>query len=151
MSSESLPVAVVTAREPVKDNPWISQRWRVVGVVRAAHDAVAGRTQIRSGPDGEQYLWNGLQIQLRESEADSYYYNLVDVPARVILLCQTGDDGEPRPVVVTADYIDAMAHREAGADVHAVAIPPDLYVWLEQYVVAHYIPEEKQTRRKHDG
>jgi len=151
MPSDCFAVAVITAREPVKDNRWISERWRVVGVVRAASDAVAGRTQIRSGPEGEQYLWNGLQLKLRESEADSYYFNLIAQNPNLQVICQTGDDGEPRPVVVTADYIDAMAHREAGADVHAVAIPADLYVWLERYVLDHYTPEEKKTRRKHDG
>jgi len=148
IAPDSFPVSVITAREPVADNPWISERWRVVGVV----PGVPGEecVQIRSGPDGEQYLWSGFTIRLRESEADSYYFNLVAQNPNLQVICQATDAGELRPVLVTADYIDGMAHREAGANVHGVAIPPDIYLWLERYVLEHYTPEEKKSRRKHD-
>lgn len=150
MQATSFPVSVITVREPVKDNRWITERWRVIGVVAAEAGAAEGRTQIRSGPEGDQYLWSGFHIGLRLSEADSYYYNLIAQNPNLQVICHTQDDGEPRPMLVTADYIDAMSHREAGADVHAVSIPPEIYVWLERYVLEHYVPEEKKLKRKHD-
>ncbi len=143
-------VAVVTAREPVENNRWITERWRVLGVVPASAAAADERQLIRSGPEGEQYLWSGFRIQLRKSDADAYYFNLIGQNPSLQVVCQTLDDGELRPVLVTADYIDAMAHHEAGAEVQAAAIPPEVYVWLERHVLEHYSPEEKQPRRKHD-
>jgi hypothetical protein len=143
-------VGVVTAREPVENNRWITERWCVVGVVPTSADADAGRRLIRSGPEGEQYSWGGFRIQLRESDADAYYFNLIGQNPSLQVVCQTLDDGELRPMQVTANYIDAMAYSEAGAVVQAAAVPPEVYVWLERYVLEHYTPEEKQPRRKHD-
>ncbi len=143
-------VAVITAREPVANNRWITERWRVVGVVPARAGPTGARQLIRSGPEGEQYLWSGFRIQLRKADADAYYFNLIGQEPNLQVVCQILDEGELRPVLVTADYIDAMAHREAGAEVQAAVIPPEVYVWLERYVLEHYTPEEKQPRRKHD-
>jgi len=148
--TDSFSVAVVTAREPIRDNPWIAERWRVVGVVPARAESAGHRTVIRTGLGGEQYLWGGLSVRLRPADADAYYFNLVGQQPSLQVICQRGDDGELRPTQVTADYIDAMAHAEAGADVHAVPIPPEIYVWLEQFVLAHYRPDEEKPRRKHD-
>lgn len=150
MEANSFPVSVITAREPVANNPWISERWRVVGVVPADANAPGGRALIRSGPEGDQYLWSGFEIRLRPSDADAYYFNLIAQNPSLQVICQTLDHGELRPVLVTADYIDAMSHREAGAEVQAVAIPPEIYVQLERFVLAHYTPEETQSRRKRD-
>lgn len=147
---DSFPVSVITAREPVPNNAWISERWRVVGVVPGGHTEGDERAQIRSGPEGEQYIWSGFRIRLRKSEADSYYFNLVAQNPNLQVICQVQDGGELRPVLVTADYIDAMAHREAGAEVQGVAMPPDIYVWVERFVLEHYTPEEKKQKRKHD-
>lgn len=143
-------VAVVTAREPVENNRWITERWRVVGVVPASGAVADERQLIRSGPEGEQYLWGGFRVQLRKADADAYYFNLIGQEPSLQVICQILDEGELRPVMVTADYIDAMAYREAGADVQPAAIPPEVYAWLERYVLEHYTPEEKQPRRKHD-
>ncbi len=150
VTPDSFAVAVITAREPVANNRWISERWRVVGVVPTSAAAVDGHQLIHSGSAGEQYLWTGFRIQLRKSDADAYYFNLIGQNPSIQVICQTQDDGELHPVLVTADYIDAMAHREAGAEVQAAAIPPEIYVWLEQYVLEHYTPDEKKQRRKHD-
>lgn len=148
--SDFFSVAVVTVREPVRDSPWIAERWRVVGVVPARAESVGQRTVIRTGPEGEQYLWGGLSVRLRPADADAYYFNLVGQQPSLQVICQRGDDGELRPMQVTADYIDAMAHGEAGADVHAVPIPAEIYVWIERFVLEHYRPDEEQPRRKRD-
>lgn len=147
----SFPVAVVTAREPVADNRWITERWRVVGVVPGEVGAgEAGRRLIRSGRDGEQYLWAGFSIRLNDTDADAYYFNLVAQSPSVLVVCERDEAGELIPRVATVDYIDAMSYREAEYEVHAVPIPPEIYVWVEAYVLEHYTPEEKPLRRKRD-
>lgn len=149
---QSFPVAVVTAREPVSDNRWISERWRVVGVLPGeVLPDEGGRRLIRAGPDGEQYLWGGFAIRLNETDADAYYYNLVGRNPSVQVICERSDNGELLPRVTTVDYIDGMSFREAEYEVHAVPMPPELYLWVERYVLDHYVPEEKPLRRKRDG
>lgn len=150
--AQSFPVGVVTARERVSGNRWITERWRVVGVVPGG--AAAGRTGRQlayAGADGEQYLWGGFAIRLNETDADAYYYNLVGQNPSVQVICERADNGELLPRVTTVDYIDAMSFREAEYEVHAVPMPPELYVWVERYVLDHYVPEEKPLRRKRDG
>jgi hypothetical protein len=152
MSDEQrFPIAIITAREPVSDNRWITERWRVVGVVPG--EARAGETArrvIRSGSDGEQYLWGGFSLRLSDTDADAYYYNLVGQSPSILVVCEKDEGGELIPRVATVDYIDAMSYREAEYEVHSVPIPPEIYVWVERYVLEHYTPEEKPLRRKRD-
>lgn len=152
VSADRFPVSVITVCEPVTDNPWISERWRVLGVVAgdgARRPDAPRRTLIRAGAGARQYLWTGSEIRLFQAEADSYYFNLVGENPILLVVCQASEDRGLTPMLVTADYIDALAHREAGADVHAVPIPPEIYVWLEQYVLEHYRPEAGKPKRKH--
>lgn len=150
-NEQSFPIGVVTAREPVSGNRWITERWRVVGVVPGEVPAgETGRRLIREGPDGEQYLWGGFAIRLDATDADAYYFNLVGQSPSVLVICERGDGGELIPRVATVDYIDAMSYREAEYEVHSVPIPPEVYVWVERYVLEHYTPEEKPLRRKRD-
>lgn len=148
----TFPIAVVTAREPVSGNRWITERWRVVGVVSGEAAAERdGPRLIRAGSDGEQYLWGGFAIRLNDTAADAYYYNLVGQNPSVQVICERAENGELRPRLATVDYIDAMSFREAEYEVHAVPMPPELYAWVERYVLDHYVPEEKPLRRKRDG
>lgn len=144
-------LAVVTAREAVAGNRWISERWRVVGVVASA-DAPGklNRRALRTDTDSEQYLWTGLTLQLHPSEAESYYYNLLGTNPSVYVYCDDDPSGEPCPRFVTAEYIDAMGHRETGNSTHAVPMPPDIYRRIERYVLEHYQPEEPKMKRKRD-
>lgn len=147
-----IPLAVITVREPVADHPWVSERWRVQGVVAGPVSASGHieRSLLRSGPEGEQYLWTGLVLRLHKNESDSYYYNLVGQNPQLYVYCLTDDDGEPRPHAVTADYIDAMSHAETGNVTHAVPMPPEVYRCIERYVLEHYTPAESKMKRKHE-
>jgi hypothetical protein len=149
---DQIPLAVITAREPVTDNKWISERWRVVGVVAGSSQdrGKLARTVLRSAPDGEQYLWTGLVLRLRPSEADSYYYNLIGQNPSLYIYCHQESTGEPCPRSITAEYIDALAHGETGNDTHSVPMPPDVYRCIEHYVLEHYVPEEPKMKRKHE-
>lgn len=147
-----IPMSVITAHEPVVGNAWISERWRVVGVVPdpvpQAHPLA--RRLLRAGPDGEQYLWSGLVLRLHPSEADSYYYNIVGHNPSVYIFCEADDSGEPRPRFVTLDYIDALSHAECGNSTFSVPMPPEIYRRVEQFVLDHYTPEEGKMKRKHE-
>jgi hypothetical protein len=152
MLGDRIALSVITAHEPVMGNRWISERWRVLGVVAGAHVAAKGRerTQLRAGPDGERYLWSGLTLTLRAADAESYYYNLVGDNPSVYVYCHYDDDGELVPLQATLEYIDAMAHGESGNETFAVPLPPELYRCVEQFVLDHYVPEEPRLKRKHE-
>ena len=148
---DSFPLSVITAREPVANNPWITERWRVLGVV-GGHSAGAsndGRSVIYSGADGTRYLWPGFEIRLRKHETESYYLNLLGQEPSVYVVCHVDDGGELVPVETTVEYVEAGARREAGDEVCPVRMPPEVYRWVEAYVIEHYTPEEPKMKRKH--
>ena len=53
----------------------------------------------------------------------------------------------PVPVLVTLSFDEANAYGEGGATVYHVAIPAELYAWVERYVLTHYVPEKKYKRK----
>jgi Protein of unknown function (DUF3305) len=150
--SDRIPLSVVTTREPVKDNPWITERWRVVGVIagQAQDSGKISRTLLRYGPDSEQFLWTGFVLRLRPPETDAYYYNIIGQNPSLYVYCEDDDSGEPRPRSITAEYIDAMSHSECGNTTFSVPMPPEVYRCIERYVLEHHIPEEPKMKRKQD-
>lgn len=146
-------LSVLTTREPVAGNPWISERWRVLGVVAEGENRSdsPARQLVRSGPDGDQYRWNGFALELRASEADNYYHNLIGGNPSVYVLAQEDEDGELIPQGVTIDYIEALAYAEFGNEGLAVPMPAEIYRTIEQFVLDHYVPEEPRSKRKRDG
>jgi hypothetical protein len=149
---DRIAVGVVVAREPVAGNRWIDERWRVAGVVCGA--ALAGerdRRVLREGPEGTQYLWPGLELRLLPADAESYYYNLRGDNPSLYVYCETEASGEPVPLRVDAEYIDAMWHQEFGNAVFAVPMPPEVYHLIERFAAAHYVPEEPRRKRKRDA
>lgn len=149
---DRIPLSVITAREPVANNPWIDERWKVVGVVAGAanESGKITRSLLRAGPDSEQYLWTGFELRLRRSETDAYYYNLIGQNPSLYVYCHVDERGEPCPRSVTAEYIDAMAHSESGNPTFSVPMPPEVYRLIECYVLENYTPEEPRMKRKHE-
>ena len=148
---DRIALAVVTAHEPVHGNPWISDRWRVLGVVAGeAPGSMRERRLMRSAPEAQEYLWTGLVLRLNASEADSYYYNLIGDNPSVYVFGKRDDEGEFIPTAVSIDYIDAMAYAESGNEMFAVPMPPEVYRRVEQFVLEHFVPEEPRQRRKRD-
>jgi hypothetical protein len=150
--TDRVAVGAIVVREPIANNRWIGERWRVDSLVCGA--AVGGarrRELLREGPEGTQYLWSGLELRLRPNEAESYYYNLLGNSPRLYVHCEQAPGGEPIPLGISAEYIDAMWSQEFGNDTHAVPMPPEVYRIVEQFVMAHYQPEEPRRKRKRDA
>jgi Protein of unknown function (DUF3305) len=143
-------LSVITAREPVANNPWIAERWRVVGVVVAAPSdgAVTGPTTIYSGTDGTHFLWSGFELRLYPHESESYYRNLLGQIPSIYVVYQLDETGELIPVETSADYVEAAARRESGDELEAVPMPSDVHRWVEAFVLKHYVPEEPKMKRK---
>ena len=146
------PVAVLVEFQVVRDNRWIDGRWAVTGVVageQLAGDSLTGRL-VHSSEGGQQYLWTGLSVELHPDDAESYYCNLMsDTPGVFVICCE--DQDEPlQPSIVTVSYGEATSYMETDQRVERVAMPAELYRWLERYVLANYVPEKKKKRKRDD-
>ena len=144
------PVAVLVEYQVVHDNRWIDGRWVVTGVVAGKQPAAAGlRCQlIHSSDETRQYLWSGLSIELHPDDAESYYCNLMSDMPGVFVICNEEQDEPLQPAIVTLSYGEAASYMETDQRVERVAIPADVYRWLEQYVLANYVPEKRKKRKR---
>lgn len=149
----SLPVAVIMEKRQVSRGRWSVPSWQAVAVVAGEKVAAATarqRSLARSGPDFEQYLWGGFAVHLHKDGAEDYWFNLTGGRPALFVLCHESPDGELEPVVVTANPVEASGAVESDAEVFAVPIPPEMYKHIEEFVVNHYVPEERGKRKRKD-
>ena len=148
----SLPVAVIMGRRVVSRSGWSVPSWRVVGVV--AGENLPGRdaraVPIRSDGDEEQFLWGGLRLELYRDASESYWVNLIGQQPALFVLCIEAEDGSLEPQFVTADPHEAGSGVEGNDRVFSAPIPPEVYPFLERFVVEHHVPQEKHKRKRTD-
>lgn len=146
-----LPLAVVLVRRPSRSR-WQSHSWTVTGVVAGEVAATLGRDRlcVHNAPEETRYLCGGLNLELHEDEGESYHHNLTtDAPA-VFVISRADESGEPRPFLATVSYAEASAYLEGDAEVQPVPMPPEIYRWVEAYVVHNYVPQERKKRKRQD-
>ena len=143
------PIAVIMQRHRAGHGAWSGPRWEATGVVAGGHVGEGGRqrTPIRSGSDIEQVLWTGLSVVLHKNDLESYRYNLEASTPSVFILCRADGD-DMRPVMASMNYDEAGRCLEAGDAAYAVPMPPEMYQWLERYVVENYVTQEPKKRKK---
>jgi hypothetical protein len=124
----------------------------VIGVVAGAGRENDGprRILVHSGPGGKQYLWTGFRLKAHRDDAESYYFNLVSDHPSVFVVCRPGGDGRLRPSLVSVSYDEASSYLEVDEQVTRLPMPPEIYRWLESFVLRHYLPERKKKRRRDD-
>jgi len=148
--SACFPVSAILQTRQVQQGAWKVPHWELIGFV-AGNPAGATRpesTLIRSEAGVQQWLWRGLQVCLCRDSAESYWYNLVGRRPSLFLICRSGPDGQLLPCSVSADYDVASAHMEADDTVFAAAMPPEVHVWLEHYVMKYYRPRVHEKRKR---
>jgi hypothetical protein len=150
--SSSYSVSVILERREVQHGRWSLPKWEAIGVLAGENAPVASsaKTLIHADAGREQYLWGGFTIELFKDGAENYWYNLVGQTPLLYIVCREDpdNDGELAPIVVTADCGEADMHAEADDDVFAVAMPSEVYQWLEQYVLKNYVPRERKKRKR---
>jgi hypothetical protein len=150
-STTEFPVSVIMERTEVRQGRWTVPKWEVIGVVAGEEMATPElqRTLIRSENDRQQYLWTGLALELFKDAAEAYWFNLSgDKPALYVACSCEDETDEVVPILVTADSTEAVMHEEANDIVFSVPMPPEVYQWLERYVVENYVPQEKTKRKR---
>ena len=147
----SFPIAVVINRKP-STNRWLKHSWRVSGIIvdRRQQTAINRGVKIRSADDGEDFIWTGLPLKLYKDEAESYYHNLMAPNPSIFVVTRTNEQDQPEPFIVSASFDEAHAYLEADDQAHALAMPAELYHWIERFVLTHYVPEPRKKRKRQD-
>ena len=143
-------VAVIMERTQIKRGLWSVPNWRAVSVVAGDHVAGKGdsRSPIYERDEEAQYLWSGLSLALYRDLAEEYWYNLTGDNPSLFVVCHESPDGELTPFEVTANHDVATTCLESDDQVFAVPIPPEIYAYLEKFVVDHFVPQERKKRKR---
>lgn len=150
VSDTEFPVSVILQQQQLTRGPWTFPSWTVVGVV--AGERIAGdelECQLIRAEDGkEQLLWRGLVVRLYRDAAESYWYNLVGRQPSLFVMCREDEEHGLRPCHVSANYDEAGAYMEADEQVFSTPLPPEVYLWIEQFVVEHARPQAPKKRKR---
>lgn len=147
---DNFPVSIVMQHNRIKNNIWISDKWDVSGVI-AGDKATGGEPEqsiSRIGADGEIFIWSNYQISLFKDEAESYYFNIISETPYVFVVCREEEyDSQLTPFKVSVNYDEAASYMELNDHVFQVPMPPEIYRWLEGYVINNYIPVKRKKRK----
>jgi hypothetical protein len=123
----SFPVSILVDYQATPDNRWQAGRWLISGLV--------------AGGQGQ-----GKEVQQTPLQADTGQQQTLWTGAFVI--CTLDDNGPLRPLIVTLSYDEAASYLESDDIVESVAMPAELYRWVENFVLEHYLPQKKKKRKR---
>ncbi len=142
------PVSVIMESRP-SASPWQDVSWDAVGVCRLGQQPNAERSvQIIQNDQVEQYVYRHLTLRLFGDECESYYHNLMSPNPSCFVIARENDQGQPVPFLVSMSFDEAHAYQEGDDLVYSVAIPVELYAYLEAYVIEHYQPNQRKKRKR---
>ena len=148
--ADSFPVLIVMQHRRIENNIWTSEKWEVEAVVAGGKDTddEPVRSISRIGTDDEKYIWSNYQINLFKDEAESYYFNIISETPYVFVVCRDEEDGSQlTPFNVSVNYDEAASYMELDDQVFQVTMPPEIYRWVEAYVINNYVPVKKKKRK----
>lgn len=94
--------------------------------------------------EGELHYYPDLHLRLFRHYCDSYYQNLMSEQAKIYFIGRLENDLFT-PVLLTVDFDEAASYMEAGEHVMEAALPDELCVWLERFLIYHYAPEAPKS------
>lgn len=146
---QSLKVAAVMERVRLASR-WQPFAWKPAELlVDAGEYGDAPRCLVRDA-DALRWLFPNLEVALFRDEAESYYLNATSpAPCAFVMWRMAQLDGEEVavPQTVTLSYGEAARWLDSGEQVEPLPLAPALRYWLDAYVTAHYVPEQKQRHR----
>jgi hypothetical protein len=139
----TFPLSIVMERIATTSR-WQSEKWQLAGVLPHTDDTRAllidrpGLLQIRHG---------GFAAELFKDEAEGYYLNVVAPEPRVFVSWRMDEEAnEAKPHLVTLSYNEAARWMDAQETVESVAMPPDIFSAVAEWVQTNYTPPEKKQR-----
>lgn len=146
------PVTVIMERQTAQVSQWVDYVWKAVGItVGSSHDMPSEPRVIENEDDVQLHFHSGYQVKLHVDECASYYHNLMSPSPRCYIVVQQEDNDDiPVPFLVSLSFDEAHAYLEGDDTVYVVDIPAELYRWTEDFVLAHYCPEQRKKRKRKD-
>jgi hypothetical protein len=144
------PVSLLLEYRHASTSPWSSGAWQVVAALAGLPGAARQRTVValHRNEDEQRLLCSGYELKLYRDDAESYYCNLMGERPGLFVVCSEETGARPQPRLVTASYGEAASWSETDENVYAVAMPPEIYRWIEAYVLEHYVPEKRRKRKR---
>lgn len=144
-------LAVMMLCRPVRNSPWATESWIASGVVCGDQyrERGGGPTLVRDSGSAKEYLFSGLRLKLYKDESESYYHNLMAPNPQLYVVARAAQDGgRMEPFHVSASFDEGNAYLEGDDEVYGVAMPPEVAVWMERFVLTHYVPEPRKKRKR---
>ena len=121
---------------------WESIVWEPWSVL--ASDEPAGAPRLLVEQDGvAQWLHPGFELVIHRDEIEGYYMNVSSGSPRVFVLWRM-DEERALPLQVTASYDEGGRWLDGGHSVDGVAMPPEIFAWIGEYVEQNYRPEPRK-------
>ena len=140
--SDHVEVSAVMLKQ-ASSHPWGSDLWSLLGLIPGLSQTALSQAQDK----GDIHYLPDLKIQLFPLHCDAYYQNLMSGQPKVYVISPQTDD-IPQPLLITVDYAEAASYMETGEQIFNAALPEELCLWLERFVLAHYQPEKPKKRRR---
>lgn len=146
------PVAVIMQKRPSNVTAWSDYQWQAIGITVVQADSSETKQPVLVNEQGnmQQYLYRSFNLSLHQDQCESYYHNLMSPQPRCYVVTRQNENEVPIPFLVSMSFDEAHAYLECDEEVYDVEIPPELYRWLEAYVLAHYVAVERKKRKRQD-
>ncbi len=146
---------VLLEKRKVQRKFWHSHSWYLdtVAIGDAVCKAAKGGELAYTKSTGDVFRWSGFQVTLYKDACERYWHALISDEPKIYVVCRDSDaECEPHdvtPLCITLDYDEALAFAETDDLTLSAPIPPQLYRYMEDFVLAHYrpVPFKKRKRR----
>ena len=145
----SMPIGVIMEKKP-SQHAWIDYSYKVIGVVSSESSGDQEVKRIHQNQGVEHYLFSGLQLNLYVDVCESYYHNLMSPVPHCYIVTRADEHDVPVPFQVSMSFDEAHAYQECDEEVYTVDMPPELYRWVESYVLANYVATKRKKRKRQD-
>jgi hypothetical protein len=139
MHKPSFAVAVVMQRRAAQSR-WADYVWEPLGVLA---DPGGDARLLREDGAAAQWLHPGFKLVLHKDEAEGYYLNVSAAHPKVFVLWRMEQE-KALPLDVTVSSEEAGRWLDGGHSVDSVAIPPEIFAWVGEYVENNYRPQPKK-------
>ncbi len=159
-----LPVTVLLERRTITRSFWTLPSWYLhtvaVGQNVAASDTPRSAVFSGNTEKGDLFAWSEFHVTLYKDACERYWHALIGTKPLVYVVCREldgtpSDAGDPetnsvciQPEIVTIDYDEAVAASETDSLVLSGPIPPELYRYMEGFVLQHYKPKPLKKRKR---
>ena len=145
------PVSVIIERREKSRGRWSFIEWKASAVLieDRIENKLPQKLLIHEDEECKRYLWKNFIIELMKDAAESYWNNLMASNPALFIVCRSDEDTEEvEPFLVTPNYDEIIGYLEVDDEVFSVPIPPQIYQWLERYIVNNYTPPTRHKRKR---